>query len=157
MGCDIHLFAEKKINGKWLNVDKYSKNPDYDPKEKGDWKEQKLIIKREDMFYTGGRNYNLFCALAGVRSYEFRNKPNIISAPKGKPKPCSMEYARELKKYSTDAHSSSYLNLSELLSFNWVEYGETCRHFFDEVIPKMINISKEEGVEEVRICFFFDN
>lgn len=153
MGCDIHLFAEKRVNGKWHSLDKFTTNKDFDPDDElGD---REIEVLREDRFYTGGRNYNLFSALAGVRSYEFRNKPNIISIPRGVPNDCCEEIKREIDYYGSDGHNHSFLYLYDLEAFNWSDYGETCNDFLLEVIPKMIATGSSD--EDVRIVFYFDN
>lgn len=77
MGCDIHLFTEKKrtINNqeKWVNVDNWKINH---------WK----IEPEESEFEVNSaycdRNYDLFAILSDVRNYD-HVKP--ISEPKGLP------------------------------------------------------------------------
>lgn len=55
MGCDIHLYREKKIDGEWLTADV-------------GWEAEQgeLSLPYEKQIYTG-RNYNLFGLLCGVR------------------------------------------------------------------------------------------
>jgi len=154
MGCDIHLFAEKRVNGKWENLNKFTKNKDYDQND-NDFGEREFEIKREDRFYTGGRNYNLFCALAGARSFEFINEPKIVSPPRGIPNDCCEEIRNEIESMGSDGHTHSYLYLYDLECFDWSEYGETCDDFLLEVMPKMIATGSSD--EDVRIVFFFDN
>jgi hypothetical protein len=151
MGCDIHLYAEVKKEGKWVNIDKYSKNNDF-----GEYEgEREFTIAREDRFYTGGRMYNLFAALCGVRDFEFSNTPPKISEPKGLPDDVSAEVKLESDEYGSDGHSHSWNTLRELKEFDWSSYGKTCDRFKQEVIPKM----EAQGVpdEEIRIVYFFDN
>lgn len=153
MGCDMHLFAEKRVNGKWHSLDKFTVNKDFDPDDKlGD---REIEVLREDRFYTGGRNYNLFCALAGVRSYEFTNQPKIISPPRGIPNDCCEEVRNEIAYWTSDAHNISFLYQYELEDFDWSDYGETCNDFLLEVLPKMIATGANDI--DVRIVFFFDN
>jgi len=55
MGCDIHMFKEKKIDGKWLSVDTWVQDPDeYHP-------------HVEVCQFDSERGYAFFTALAGVR------------------------------------------------------------------------------------------
>lgn len=159
MGCDIHLYAEKKVNDQWVTIDKWSDNPDYKSNPEG---EKPKIIKRgwsedeiDDRFYTDGRNYNLFCALAGVRKYIFSNDPTQVAEEKGFPQDACNEIKEEYDSWGSDAHTASWLTLGELESYDWSEYGETCNDFRNEVIPKM----KAENVppDDVRIVFWFDN
>lgn len=155
MGCDIHLFAEKRVDGKWQSLDKYSKNIHFAPNDNSDWKEPEFEIKREDYFYSGGRNYNLFCALAGVRSFEFSGEPKQVATARGIPSDCCDEIKSEEQRMGSDGHTHSYLYLYELEDFDWSDYGKTCNDFILEVIPKMIitGVAKDD----VRIVFWFDN
>lgn len=153
MGCDIHLFAEQRIDGKWKSLDKYTKNEDYS--EGDEFGEPEFEIKREDKFYSGGRNYNLFCALSGARSFEFCNEPKIVAVPRGIPLDSCEEIKQEVDRYGTDGHTHSFLYRYDLENFDWRDYGETCNDFLLEVIPKMIATGASE--DDVRIVFFFDN
>jgi len=162
MGCDIHLYAEvkKKKNfidslkfwkkKEWVNIDKWSKNQYF-----GDEGEPQFVIKYEDRFYTKGRNYNLFCALCGVRSYGFIGEPPKISEPKGLPLDVSKEVLAQSERYGSDGHSHNWNTLKELKEFDWSSYGETVKDFLNEVLPKME--AQNVGDEDVRIVYFFDN
>lgn len=165
MGCDIHLYAEAKKRktfvdwlmfwkrAKWVSIDKWKINEDYInyPNES----HLKYEVHRDDRFYSDGRNYNLFCALCGVRSYQFEGVPKIISEPKGVPKDASKEYLQQVKRWDGDGHSHSWNTLKELLDFDWSDYGNTTQRFLDEVIPKMKQA--HFNPEKVRIVYFFDN
>lgn len=173
MGCDIHLFAEKKVNGKWVTLDKWSDNPDC--VEGNDDGERPKIIKwgygennrQSDDFYTGGRNYNLFCALAGVRAHQFNGTPPMVAPAKGFPNDACEETKSEYKMWNGDAHTPSWLTLKEIWAFQWSEfYGDTCKKFVMEMIEKMEtakrevlteDIDTEKPEEKVRIVFWFDN
>lgn len=155
MGCDIHLFAEKKVNGKWVTLDKWVNNPDYPHDDN-----RELIIETEfggeyNGFYSYGRNYNLFAALCGVRSSHFNNPPKPIRRPRGIPKDCCEETRRERIIWSEDAHSDSFLTLSELIRYDWTTWGGTCDYFIKEIIPKML--LQSHNPNEIRIVFWFDN
>lgn len=97
MGCDITLFTEVKINGKWIDSDNYKKETDG--------------YRRCEIY--DGRDYTLFGMLADVRN---RHENNVISDPKGLPHDagdtCSKEFASGSFYFSV-----SYLNLSELKAF----------------------------------------
>lgn len=163
MGCDIHLMAEIKSErswfkrtffpkkSHWINIDKWSKNPDFGKYEN----EPEIHIAREDRFYTGGRNYNLFSALCGVRSFSFSGNPPRISNPKGVPKDASPSYLQMVEQWNSDGHSHNWNTLRELEAFDWSAYGETCNEFREEVIPKMKRYSSNP--DDVRIVYFFDN
>lgn len=149
MGCDIHLFAEKKVDNKWVSIDKYTKNPEF-----GEYDNREFAIAKEDRVYSG-RNYNLFCALAGVRSFQFSGEPSMVSEPKGLPEDCCEEIKKESEAYGSDGHSHSWNTLAELEAFNWSEYGHTCDRFKERVFPKLREASNDP--ENVRIVYFFDN
>lgn len=161
MGCDIHLFAEKKVKpslfkrligkkSKWVSIDRYTPNKDYPH-----WDKRPMIINREDNFYSDGRNYNLFCALAGVRSYMFEPEPTNYPKPKGLPKDTCSEIKEEADIYGSDGHTHSWLTLKELEELDLNEYGRTCDRFLNEVLPKLIKENAKP--EDIRIVFFFDN
>lgn len=159
MGCDIHLYGEKKITPKWfefwkkqkwVSIDKWSNNEDY-PEDS----DREFTIKYEERIYTDGRNYNLFCALAGVRSWEFLNAVTPVSNPKGIPINSCSEIINEVKSWDSDGHSHSFLTLKELMDYDWSNWGKTCDRFKSEVFPKLQKGSSNP--DNVRIVFFFDN
>lgn len=152
LGCDIHLFVEVKKDGKWINADKWTKNPYFDqyPEDEREFK-----ISRENSFYSGGRNYNLFTALCGVRGRNFIGEPPRISEPKGVPQDVSDRVREEISRWASDGHSHNWNTMDELKAFDWSAYGETTKAFTDEVLPKMESLKAEN--EDVRIVYFFDN
>jgi hypothetical protein len=110
MGCDIHLFTERKrsINNeeKWVNIDHLKLNPYYGG---DDYEKQFEVIE-----LYGDRNYRLFAMLADVRNYH--DNP-IIAEPKGFPNDCS-DFVNEQKEgWDGDGHSHSYFTLKELKEF----------------------------------------
>jgi hypothetical protein len=169
MGCDIHLMVEKKIydyedkkkeKGVWVNADLWTVNPDFFFEEDV----PRLEIKYKNRFYSG-RNYNLFCALAGVREWHFAGEPPRVSEPKGLPEDVSDEVKAESERWGSDGHSHSYLTLKELKEFDWSAYGPTCDEFRNETMAKMEKLkfgdwndeTPERGDEDVRVVFWFDN
>jgi hypothetical protein len=117
MGCDIHFYVERKVNGLWVTADKWSPNP-YSP--------DVMKVDYKDEFYSG-RNYDLFSILANVRNgYGFAGITTgagftPISNPKGVPPDCCSEYRKEVECWGNDGHSHSYLTLKEILSFDWTQ------------------------------------
>lgn len=99
MGCDIHLYREKHVDGKWLAADKWSKDED------GDY----LRVDYDDQYFTD-RNYQLFGLLAkGVRSeHEFSFEP------RGIPFDACEEIQNSSVDWGCDGHTHSYLFLHEL-------------------------------------------
>lgn len=103
MGCDIHLYKEKNVNGKWLTADEWE-TEDYGDGEKWTdvpWKKR----------FTG-RNYNLF----GLLSKGVRRHIDFGFEPRGIPFDVSNEVGEKSKSYDCDGHSHSYLYLHELIS-----------------------------------------
>jgi len=73
MGCDIHFFVERRVNGVWESADTWGVP---------EWAEEGTLEKVAEPFYDG-RNYNLFAMLAGVRNYDDAFVP--VHTPKGLP------------------------------------------------------------------------
>lgn len=97
MGCDIHIWAEVRENGKWKMKGPVDLN----------------------------RNYNLFAILANVRNgrgfagIKTGEGFNPISDPKGVPDDASPEYKEKVSDWDGDGHSHSFHTLKELQSFDW--------------------------------------
>lgn len=122
MGCDIHLTAEYRRDGVWVNDD-LEVSPDYYASgetginNKGSYKDQ----------LYNGRNYDLFGMLADVRNgYGFAGtdtgegfKP--IAAPKGIPEDATTLYKEWVNQWSGDGHSHSWLTVAELLAYDWTQ------------------------------------
>ena len=79
MGCDIHAYVEKKIDGNWHMISEVS----------GD---------------ANDRDYHFFARLCGVRSYD----PDDHPAPKGLPNDVSFVCKHLSDEYGCDGHSHSY-------------------------------------------------
>lgn len=111
MGCDIHLYTEKKIedinkNIWWWCVDHWKLN---------DWK---LFDKDESEYYQisiyNGRNYDLFAALADVRNSGYITP---IDQPRGLPDDVSEVVKKEADSWDVDGHSHSWLTAKELFDY----------------------------------------
>jgi hypothetical protein len=154
MGCDIHSHAERKSdNGEWKKIEGI---------EPFDW-----------------RSYGMFGFLAGVRNY---SDVTPISLPRGIPKDASKEVIDDYESLSCDAHSASWIDIDELIAFNYdipcedrrvtrqigANYwngGCTCapgggkqttyREFLDEGFFEELRKLHDAGVG--RIIFWFDN
>lgn len=161
MGCDIHLFAEIRKNGKWEQAGSMVKNEYYWPEEDtGNYLGNKKLVR--ERFYRG-RNYQLFGVLAGVRS----DGPPIVEQ-RGFPKDASKETKSYHKSWEGDAHSESWLNLKELLE--WAYGGDFSKksvnkfekidgYFAETTLSKLLKLATSPDVkpEDVRIVFWFDN
>jgi len=143
MGCDIHLFVEKKVEGEWRPVK--GPNPYL-----GFTKNKTAETVLKDWAYTG-RDYDLFATLANVRNYARGIKP--ISNPKGLPENLSEVVRSEADKWECDAHSHSYFTLAELKKAKAKIKSE---EFLDVTMKHLENLSQGED-NNVRIVFWFDN
>lgn len=155
MGCDIHVFAERRDElGNWVHV----------PMPNGTFEH---------------RNYGLFGWLADVRNY---SAVPPISTPRGLPNDVGRYVKAEYDEWSVDAHTPSWLFVSELTSFdydstvedrrytkriseNFYDGGATCepgqgktityREFFGDGFFRDLEALRDSGAE--RIVFWFDN
>lgn len=147
MGCDIHFEVEIKTHKGWQPV----------PTD-----------------VEGHRDYLCFGILAGVCNHDVAP----IAEPKGHrgigledpPKPNASYWDEVPHKYNWGFgyHSHSWLNLSELLGYDWnQEYGDDDSErdglkdtwVYKSLIPTMQLIARERGLlpEEIRIVFCFDS
>ena len=143
MGCDIHIFLERKNNkNRWIDSMIY---------------ENSVYGEGFKPLSDYGRDYTLFATLAGVRG------DNPIKYPKGIPEDCSPEYRKLCEDWGDDGHSHSYFTLRELLDAA-PNYSEYRKQSLDGFILHLNNIIKmldiwvnKEEMEKYRVCFFFDN
>lgn len=99
MGCDIHLYKEKKVDSQWVTADEGWVD---------EYNEGYVDFPWENRFTQ--RDYDLFGFLCkGVRrDFDF----SLIE--KGLPDQMSPEVTAIYKNWKADAHSASYLTLTEL-------------------------------------------
>lgn len=104
MGCDIHMYCERKLdNGKWICADHFKMNGD-------DEYESKWSV----IPIYSNRNYALFEVLAGVRAY-YGNDP--IDTPRGLPNNVCKRIKKASDRWGSDGHSHSWLAASELFEY----------------------------------------
>jgi hypothetical protein len=129
MGCDIHAFVEVKLAGEWH------------------------CYHACDL----GRDYELFAKMADVRNY---GSVEPISKPRGLPLDLSAVVEFEAKHWGADGHSHSYLTLDEVAPLEkWLE-GPPRKKWapFGYVFGNgWCRSDLPEGVEDVRLVFWFDN
>lgn len=111
MGTDIHLYVEikNKDNGdlEFLPAEGNAPQTDWE-KENNHWD------------WYGGRNYSLFAILANVRNgsgfagVDTGDGYVPIAMPRGVPEDASPEFAERVW-----GHSASWLNLKEILEYDW--------------------------------------
>lgn len=125
MGCDIHLYAEKRVDGAWQSADAWEPNEYYDP-EDPDSEEKPLAIPYRKRFYDS-RNYDLFAMLANVRNgYRFAGCDTgdgfvPICEPKGLPDDVSPQVKADSDRWGSDGHSHSWLTVAELMAYDWTQ------------------------------------
>lgn len=104
MGCDIHIYSESLIEGKWV-LNESIKDVNAGQPEYG---EPHYDTIDADNLYLG-RNYFFFGILAGVRSWD---DPDFDI--KGFPDNCSSDLLLLYNQWGRDAHTPSYVTLKEL-------------------------------------------
>lgn len=135
MGCDIHLFVEKRVGGVWVDITD-SNGAD-----------------------APDRDYTLFACLAGVRN---RDGVMPISEPRG----CPSDASGALRYYMSndeDLHSSSWLTLAELLTYEWPDgawYPANSKYWRTQFLDRWHQVVVEDSrltLDDLRIVFAFDN
>lgn len=133
MGCDINMHTEVKIEGKWRH-----------------WGTPKCK-----------RYYRFFEKLAGVRG----DIVNAISAPKGIPQDATFETLFDYSLWEGQIHSASWLGAKEIKEvYKWWATSK----FVDEyIISDQVGYClsnewddeyiMEDGIEDIRWIFWFDN
>jgi len=120
MGCDIHMYVEKKEKDNWVKVGDVFDNPYYEP----EGPDYSWNTPKTDQPYSG-RNYDLFAILADVRNgYGFAgcdtgNAVEPIDYPRGLPDDVSKEIQVCSDEWGCDGHSHSYFTIREILDHNW--------------------------------------
>ena len=113
MGCDIHLYTERKITidnkEKWFCCDHFKFNPYYDKDNPDDGEQEYEFISIYDE-----RNYEAFSVLADVRNY-YNIKP--LDEPRGLPEDVSDIVRKESHRWGTDGHSHSWFTARELFVY----------------------------------------
>lgn len=125
MGCDIHLYVEKRENSKWVTADTWY--PDnYEPDRVSVYNWGPHYERLGGPIYHS-RNYDLFAILANVRNdYGFAGVDTgdgfvPIAAPRGIPDDACPEYITEVRRWGGDGHSHSYFTTEELMAYDWTQ------------------------------------
>lgn len=145
MGCDIHVFVERKVNGEWESADTWDNR-------------ESTYVPYWDRFYTG-RDYDLFGMLSkGVR----RDFTNGLKA-KGVPEDLSSEVSAAFKEWGIDAHSDSYVYPAELkqlasMTVTDPEFAAANEDgYYYKLFMKLYEKLIALGGEDQRLVFWFDN
>jgi hypothetical protein len=125
MGCDIHIYVEKKIGDTWFPIAPPEHNSYYEPgdEQEGGPYNRPLLLNHDT--YDVGRNYRVFAMLAGVRngigfaSVKTGEPITPISKPRGLPQDVSVEVREISNDWGPDGHSHSWLTLAELDTVPW--------------------------------------
>lgn len=107
MGCDIHSYAERKIDGQWHWIDGVFGSVKYPDKEP-----------------FGCRDYSVFAFLAGVRNY---SDVIPIVEPRGLPEDISRLVKDQYEAWYGDGHTASWLSIEELNNFDYDQTMEDRR------------------------------
>ncbi len=153
MGCDIHMYIERKMHinkvEKWFDISAYQRNPYFEQFQEDGESEWNVFDFYKD------RNYRLFELLAGVRGHA----SNAISLAKGLPEDVSDGIKKASDEYGADGHSHSHYLFSELLAIDWPKFNDKYETL--DVWVKALAYLKERigwyGTDKIRIVFWFDN
>ena len=151
MGCDIHLFVERRVDNEWTLWGRVEGRTN--------------IAQDGKVAYVGAlartRNYDLFAVLAGVRG----DGPD----PRGLPPALSLGGTLIVESYDSDGHSHSWLPLRDACVIFGQEYipnmaaerlteqypGQVMRKVADVLFG--VDIDEEKEFDLYRVVFFFDN
>lgn len=101
-----------------------------------------------DSFYPGGRNYELFSVLSGVRG---EGVPGFTKENCGMPLDPSPELAKAA--LEPDWHSHTWYTLTELQAHDWTQYEYMAS--FRSTLNQMQDLAHDH--EDVRAVFWYDN
>lgn len=118
MGCDIHLYVEKRHGSQWERAEQMIVN------DLGHLSGEPVM--RFGRWYDG-RNYDLFAILADVRNghgfagVDTGDRLVPIASPRGIPADCSPSVKKSYDEWDSDGHSHSWFTLRELLDYDWTQ------------------------------------
>lgn len=135
MGCDIHLYIEKKIDGKWVPAQGFMTR---------DFDDRVPDVPYYDRFTD--RNYILFGALAGVREPDFQMFP-----VKGFPEDACPEVKAVYDQWGCDAHTPSWLTLKELKEADWEKFKAPLTKMFPKDLLKKFRETEKAGKPDYQI------
>jgi len=131
MGCDIHVYVEKKIDDEWV----YVWSPTY----------YSYTVDNEER-----RNYRRFSELAGVR----RDMKSVYREPLGLPDDASGGVIYHAKEWGPDGHSHSYMGMKEAKEV-WKKTSHEPKKFYP--FESLCNDEYGDDLDDYRVVFWFDN
>ena len=160
MGCDIHLFREHKVEGKWFSSDAwYQESEESRHTEPGT-----LHLSVVHEMDQPGRCYAAFGLLAGVRTEYDYSLPE-----KGIPDDVSWLVEQEFIGWDVDAHTPSFINYIELQELR-VKLGlllsessedvSTQKRYLENLVEYLEDANPSiyiPGDSDRRLVFWFDN
>lgn len=145
MGCDIHSLAEYRTDSHspWQAAGRIFTEPIPLHGEDG---------KTSEPF--SDRWYALFGLLAGIRV-----DIEPLAAPRGIPDDCTAQYRAMLDEYGGDAHTPSWLTVTELLAVDLDGYMPGFGIWRDSELGAALPIltTLADNTDDIRVVFFFDN
>lgn len=175
MGCDIHFWVEKKVDGKWVTAEDEVMTPCESCSGTGinDFNNLQCFrcdgVGKKDSLDYSDRSYSIFSILANVRNKKEGECGYLtpISEPRGIP-----QDSRVFEIYNQDrewGHSGSTHTLKQLKEYDWYKrvaggmydgntHADAGAQFYYKTIPALEKLARiYGGTENVRIVFFFDN
>lgn len=142
MGCDIHVYAEQRVDGKWQHVggiDRWDWPNEFEPLEE--------------------RWYAMFAVLAGVRD-NWGVKP--IAEPRRLPADMSAEVFLAADHLVPDGHTYSWITAREFKEYDWPSlpfHHLPINPTFSEQVAYVVEAFEQisDNLDDVRIVFWFDN
>lgn len=159
MGCDIHLYRERKVHGEWESdtIEEQESGEEY--------------MNYQGFRLKGGRSYVLFAALSAVRSYD----KFVIQPPaedRGWPDDVCGVNQRCSDQWDGDGHSHGWLSIAEVHSLKEQWEQAIVLHEGTNRIDPAYTVAEIENLiesmhtgdyfqdvhpDEGRILFFYDN
>jgi len=154
MGCDIHIYLEKKINGNWVSADPFTIDLDGN-----------LDVDRKKRIYRK-RDYLVFSVLAGVRTFPMPSEYWQKYEATGFPADADPLVKQVYDRYGIDAHTASSLTLKQVTAVDWekeavpLQFDGTARQkeIYDFCKNKFINENGkfEQGAWKLTKPFVID-
>lgn len=158
MGCDIHIYRERRIDTQW----------ETDTKVEQEGEGEDAYKSYESGMGYFSRNYWLFAALSQVRCYEALKIPAPAHGRELPDDMTDMQKANH-EQWDADAHSAGWLDMAELQELiNKYEHGIVLYEgeFHPSVHEALVGLKEQAGTggyfdnlapEDCRIIFWYDN